>query len=188
MNRREVHGIIAGAANGLPRPGLAAPTLISAAREAWLYCLPLIETARMRAHEGELPNTSGGDGINAFVKFHELATPAERLITGPNVDTLYSSGFIDLANGPAMVTIPATGDRYFSLHLMDMFTNSFAIIGTRTIGGDGGTFVIVGPQAVAPAGAVRAPTPWIWAVVRIGVNDLQDLDAARTIQEDCVEG
>ena len=52
MNRREFLGVLAAAASsGLPAQGLAAPTdLRSAAREAWIYCLPLIETARVRAH------------------------------------------------------------------------------------------------------------------------------------------
>ena len=82
-------------------------------------------------------------------------------MTSPNVDTLYSLAFVDLGNGPATVTLPATGKRYFSLHLMDMYTNSFAVLGTRTNGGDGGAFVLVGPRDAAPAGALRAPTPWI---------------------------
>ncbi len=185
MNRREFFGVIAATTTGLPLPGLAAaPDLRSAAHDAWIYCLPLIETARTRAHASQFaPSARGGDGINAFIHFSELATPAERLITGPNVDTLYSMAFIDLANGPAKVTLPPTGRRYFSLHLMDMFTNSFAILGTRTIGREGGTFVLAGPGDAAPAGAIKTPTPWIWALVRIGVNDLDDLAAARAIQE-----
>jgi hypothetical protein len=152
MNRREFLGALAAASGSLPMQGLAAPTdLRSAARDAWIYCLPLIETARVRPQRG----------INAFFHFRELATPANRLVTTPNVDTLYSIGFVDLGNGPATVTLPATGERYFSLHLMDMYTNSFAVLGTRTIGGEGGTFTLVGPRDAAPDGAIRAPTPWI---------------------------
>ena len=104
-------------------------------------------------------------------------------MTSPNVDTLYSLAFVDLANGPATVTLPATGKRYFSLHLMDMYTNSFAVIGTRTNGGDGGAFVLVGPRDAAPAGAIRAPTPWIWALVRIGVNGPEEMEIVHKIQD-----
>ena len=137
MNRRGFLGVLAAATGSLPTQGLAAPPdLRSAAREAWIYCLPLMETARMRTEQG---------GINAFVHRRELATPADRWLTNPNVDTLYSSAFVDLGKGPATVTLPATGERYFSLHLMDMFTNSFAVLGTRTVGGEGGTFTLVGP-------------------------------------------
>src|SRR5262249_10261427 len=146
--------------------GLAAPSdLRSAAREAWIYCLPLIETARMRTAQG---------GINAFVHRRDLTTPADRSLTTPNVDTLYSSAFVDLGNGSATVTLPASGG-YFSLHLMDMYTNSFTVLGARTVGGEGGTFTLVGPRDAAPEGAIRAPTPWIWAFARIGVNGPEDL-------------
>ncbi len=188
MNRREFFGVVAAAASNLPLRGVAAETdLRSAAHAAWIYCLPLIESARTRAHAAQFgPSAHGGDGINAFINFRDLATPAERLITGPNVDTLYSMAFIDLAHGPAKVTLPSTGGRYFSLHLMDMFTNSFAVLGTRTIGNEGGAFVLAGPRDAAPAGAIRTPTPWIWALVRIGVNGPEDLDAARAIQETIV--
>ena len=153
MNRREFLSVLAAAASsGLPAQGLAAPTdLRSAAREAWIYCLPLIETARVRAHGPEYaPSANGGDGINAFIHYRDLATPAERLVTSPNVDTLYSLAFVDLANGPATVALPATGKRYFSLHLMDMYTNSFAVIGTRTNGGDGGAFCSLGRATPLP--------------------------------------
>jgi hypothetical protein len=186
MNRREFLGVLAAAASSsLPAQGLAAPTdLRSAAREAWIYCLPLIETARVRAHAVEFaPSAHGGDGVNAFIHYRDLATPAERLVTSPNVDTLYSLAFVDLGNGPATVTLPATGKRYFSLQLMDMYTNSFAVIGARTIAGDGGAFMLVGPRDAAPAGAIRAPTPWIWALVRIGVNGPEDMEIVHEIQD-----
>ena len=77
MNRRKFLGVFAAAASsGLPTQGLAAPTeLRSAAREAWIYCLPLIETARVRAHAAEFaPSAGGGDGINAFIHYRDLAT------------------------------------------------------------------------------------------------------------------
>jgi hypothetical protein len=186
MNRREFLGVLAAAASsGLPAQGLAAPTdLRSAAREAWIYCLPLIETARVRAHGAEYaPSAHGGDGVNAFIHYRDLATPAERLVTSPNVDTLYSLAFIDLGNGPATVALPATGKRYFSLQLMDMYTNSFAVIGTRTNGGDGGAFMLIGPREAAPAGAIEAPTPWIWALVRIGVNGPEEMEIVHKIQD-----
>jgi hypothetical protein len=178
MNRREFLGALVAASGSLPMQGLAAPTdLRSAAREAWIYCLPLIESARVRTPRG---------GTNAFGHLRELATPADRVVTTPNVDTLYSLDFVDLGAGPATVTLPATGERYFSLHLMDMYTNSFAVLGTRTIGGEGGTFTLVGPRDAAPGGAIRAPTPWIWALVRIGANGPEDMDSVHRIQDGIV--
>jgi len=157
--------------------------LRSAAREAWIYCLPLIEMARVRSTSAALAAQSGGAGVNAFTHLRALATTASRRVTSPNVDTLYSSAFVDLGNGPATVVLSATGERYFSLHLLDMYTNGFAVLGTRTTGGNGGTFTLVGPRDAAPDGAIRAPTSWIWAIVRIGVRDWEVLDSVHRIQD-----
>ena len=110
-------------------------------------------------------------------------------MTSPNVNTLYSLAFVDLGNGPATVTLPATGERYFSLQLMDMYTNSFAVLGTRTIGSDGDAFMLVGPRDAAPAGAIRAPTPWIWALARVGVNGPEEMEIVhKNSGRDRVEG
>jgi hypothetical protein len=167
-------------------PGLAQaaePDLKAAAREAWLYCLPLIEMAGTRARATGLSPAGKPAGVNEFRHSRNLAGPASRAVTTPNNDTLYSSAWIDLAAGPVTVTLPATGPRYFSLALMDMFTNNFAVLGARTTGGEGGTFVIVGPRDAAPAGAIRSPTPWVWALARTLVDGPADLDAARAVQD-----
>ena len=104
MNRREFLGVLAAAV--LPMRGLAAPAdLRSAVREAWLFCLPLIESARVRAHSAELVPGGRGGAVNALVHLRELATPADRVVTSPNVDTLYSLALVDLRNGPATVTL-----------------------------------------------------------------------------------
>src|SRR5262245_21075286 len=159
--------------------------LRTAAREAWIFCVPLIEAARVRTLAG-IRDQRSGTGINSFSHNRELATPAERLITAPNVDTLFSVAFIDLENGPATVVLPSTGERYISLQLMDMYTNSFAVLSTRTIGCDGGTFTVVGPRDAAPDGAVRSPTGWVWALVRIAVTDPNELAEINQIQNNIV--
>lgn len=167
------------AALGFPRATrAAAPDLRTAAREAWLYTLPLIELARLRRTQGPL-----GLRINAFNHLRGLATPAFRAVTTPNVDTLYSAAAVDLSNGPATISLPSFGQRYFSLHLMDMYTNRIAILGTRTIGGEGGTFTVVGPNAAEQSSAIRSPTVWIIALMRILVDGPDDLDAVHSLQD-----
>ena len=153
----------------------------AAARAAWLYSLPLIEMARVRSLAAKAASVRGG--INSFMHSRALATPDARAVTSPNVDTLYSSAFIDLGNGPASVTLPSTGNRYFSLQLLDMYTNNVAVLGTRTIGGAGGRFTLTGPGFTSGADAVRVPTPWLWALARIGVDDPDALEEAHRIQD-----
>lgn len=146
--------------------------LRTAARDAFLFALPLVEIANVRAR-------FLGAGIPAGTFFLQqgLATPEDRHVTTPNVDTVYANTFIDLSQGPARLTLPAFGDRYASLALMDMYSNNMAVLGSRTTGQNGGTFTLVGPNDPAPTGAIRSPTPWVWAMARVvthGPDDVPD--------------
>lgn len=153
--------------------------LRAAAREAWLWGLPLIEMAQQRsarAREGVRPND--------YQHQRKLMDAGESFVTTPNNDTLYSQAWIDLGRGPVRLTIPASGKRYFSLALMDMYTNNFAILGTRATGDDGGTFTLVGPGgATSDSGAIRSPTRWVWALGRTLVEGEDDLAAAIRVQD-----
>jgi hypothetical protein len=152
--------------------------LKDAAREAWLWSLPLIEIATTRTR------TLGmGQTMNAITHVPVLADHRHRAVTTPNTDTLYSTSQIDLAAGPATFVLPAAGDRYLSLALMDAYSNNFAVLGTRTTGPDGGVFTLVGPtEAAEGPNVVRSPTRHVWALARILVAGPHDLDAARAVQ------
>ncbi len=152
--------------------------LREAARDAWIYALPLIEIAMTRAKRGDF----GGE-INTLSHTRDLADHRMRAVTTPNNDTLYTSAQIDLSAGPVSITLPAAGERYLSLALMDAYTNNFAILGTRATGPDGGIFSLVGPNDAAEGpNVVRAPTNHVWALARILVDGAPDLEAARAIQ------
>lgn len=150
--------------------------LRQAAREAFVYALPMVEIAAIRARM-----MAGGTKPGQFAARLSLATPQTRAVTTPNNDTINAQAFIDLSHGEARLTLPPLGGRYASLALMDMFSNNFAVLGTRTTGGDGGNFRLVGPAAPAPDNAIRAPTPWVWAVARVLVAGPEDLAAARVV-------
>jgi len=152
--------------------------LKAAARAAYIYTLPLIEVATTRQRGMSL-----GQKMGAFTHVRNLATPKHRAVTTPNTDTLYSTAHIDLSAGPLTITLPAAGDRYVSLALMDAYTNNFAVLGTRTTGPDGGTFRLVGPRdAMEGWNIVRSPTDHVWALARILVEGPHDLEAARAVQ------
>lgn len=153
--------------------------LAIAAREAWLFGLPLIETARTRAG-----SVASGVRPNTLVHARNLVTPKAQFVTTPNNDTLYSQAWIDLAGGPVRITLPAPHKRYLSVALMDMYSNNFAVLGTRTTGGDGGTFTIVGPnQATSDPLAIRSPTRWTWMLIRLLIDGEADLPAAHALQD-----
>lgn len=152
--------------------------LRTAAREAWIYTLPLIEVATTRQRGQAL-----GQRMDVFAHVRHLANHKHRAVTTPNNDTLYSTAQIDLSAGPVTITLPPTGSRYFSLALMDAYTNNFAILGTRTTGTEGGTFRLVGPGDAAEGwNLIRSPTDHAWALARILVDGPHDLEAAREVQ------
>jgi hypothetical protein len=154
--------------------------LSDAAGEAWLYTLPLIEIATTRAR-----GAARGAKLNAFNHIRKLSNHRARDVTTPNNDTLYSSAQIDLSGGPVKFSIPNLGARYYSLALMDAYSNNFAILGTRTTGPMGGLFQLIGPNDAAKGDhVIRSPTSNVWALVRILVDGPEDLEAGRAIQSE----
>ena len=152
--------------------------LQAAAREAWLYTLPLIEIATTRQRVMAL-----GQQMNVFTHVRRLADHRHRAVTTPNNDTFYSTAQVDLSHGPVSIVVPPSGDRYLSLALMDAYTNNFAILGTRTTGPDGGVFTLVGPNDAAEgANVVRSPTNHVWALARVLVDGPHDAEAAKAVQ------
>jgi hypothetical protein len=182
VNRREL--LAAGAALSLARASqafAATGDLRTAARQAWVYGLPMIEmaTTRARALAGPL-----SPGVNRFAHARRLSGPESRAVTAPNNDTLYSSAWLDLTQGPVTLVLPRTGERYISAQFMNMFTDNDAVLGTRTTGPDGGRFTIVGPgQSGSGPDVVRLATPHGWLLVRTLVGGPEDLDAVHKVQD-----
>src|SRR3546814_4137500 len=69
-----------------------------------------------------------------------------RDVVRPNADTLYSTLWFDVGKEPLILTLPDTAGRYHVVPIMDMWTEVFATLGTRTTGNDGGTVALVGPH------------------------------------------
>jgi hypothetical protein len=180
MNRRELLAI-AGALGLSPAwAAKAAEGDATAARDAYLYALPLIEMATTRARLLKAP----GAAINKLAHTRTLSDDKARWVTTPNNDTLYSSAFLDLTKGPVTLIIPPMGQRYFSVSVMDMFTNNNVVLGTRTIGGEGGTFTLVGPgQASSGPNPVRTATPHAWMLIRILTDGGDNLAATHKLQD-----
>lgn len=188
MNRRLflASAAIAGLAACATQPGVmtshAAPTtgpgaldLESAAMEAWIYGVMLIENANARWMT-EAPT-------NTLLHAYELTTVETQFVTTPNNDTLYSRAWIDLDGGPVTLHMPAAGKRYVSYAFMDMYGTNFAILGTRTTGNEARSVTLVGPHAATSDPlAIRSPTRWVWLLIRTLIDGEADRPAANAIQ------
>ena len=82
--------------------------------------------------------------------------------------------------------MPDTGERYFSLALMDAYTNNFHNIGTRNTAPGGERFALIGPgsDATVPEGTtpIHSPTALVWVLGRVLVDGDADEEAARGFQ------
>jgi hypothetical protein len=128
-------------------------------------------------------------GFNTFLHGRTLFDADYDLIVSANNDTLYSTTFADLRAEPIVLTIPPTGERYFVMQLVDMGTDNFAYLGTRTSGRDGGTFVLVGPtyKGALPAGrfdrVISSPSQFVALATRTALDGPDDLPGVIAIQD-----
>ncbi len=119
---------------------------------------------------------------NQFFHYKKLIAPETEGLLEPNPDMLYSFAWLDLGNGPLVLHVPETGDRYYSFEMIDMWTDVFAYVGRRATGNSEEDFVIVGPGWTGniPSGLKRinSPTQKVWVIGRTFVEDRKDLDNA----------
>lgn len=147
--------------------------------EAYAYAYPLVlmETTR------RVSTNAGAEGrlrapMNRFSHMKAYPDASFKDVVRPNADTLYSSLWFDVGKEPLVLTLPNTAGRYHVVPIMDMWTDVFATLGTRTTGNDGGTVALAGPrwQGVLPKGMrlIRSPTETGWIIGRIQTNGAAD--------------
>jgi hypothetical protein len=160
----------------------AAPALQRAARDAWLFLLPLILAASRRARPD--PRSGQPAPLNVFTHSRSLGSSARRGVTTPNNDTLYSNAFVDTTQGPVSLEIPDCGSRYLSVQVMDMYTNNNFILSPRNPGGAAGRWRLISPDAHSrDARDLRMATPHGWLIARVLLDGPADLPAVHAIQD-----
>ena len=124
---------------------------------------------------------------NQFAHLREFPNAAFKDVVRANVDTLYSSAFLDLAKESIVLSVPDTHGRYYLLPMLDMWTNIFASPGKRTTGTKPGNFAITGPgwTGTLPAGMqeLKSPTNGVWILGRTQTNGPKDYPAVHAIQD-----
>ena len=167
-----------------PKP--AAPTvnaeLKRLAAEVYVFAFPLVLTdvTRAIATSGMPPDTFRHTRTLPDAKATETANP--------NADFLYSQAWLDLSNGPVILSVPDTKGRYYLIAILDAWSNVAGSLGKRTTGTEKGEFAFVGPnwKGTLPGGVseVKSPTNLTWLFARTQTNGGADVDAAARIQND----
>jgi hypothetical protein len=158
-----------------------------------IQTLPLFEMMRMRAATTARRHSTLGFAaadpksnarwVNQFTHTHRRLGPEDKEVVSPNNDTVYSNAWLDLSEGPVIVETPDMGDRYWTLGLLDAWTNPFAYIGRRTTGNRPQRTLVHGPgwHGIVPGDittTIAAPGNDVWVIGRHLVEDDGE-DAAR---------
>jgi len=150
--------------------------------EAYIFGYPLVIMDVTRANAA----LTIGPG-NHLRRARQFPDARFKDVVRPNVDTLYTSGFIDMAKGPWVFEMAANKERYEVMPFMDAWTNVFAALGTRSTGTAGKRFLLVGPdwQDPVPAGLtlLRSPTRMVWLIGRTQTNGEADYATVHRLQD-----
>jgi hypothetical protein len=173
-------------AGGAPEPAVSA---LETAVEAYIYGYPLVTMEMTRRL---ITNAEKPEGLRApmgqFANLREYPTAAFKAVTAPNADTLYSSAWLDLSQGPWILQVPDEHGRYYLMPMLEAWTDVFADPGTRTTGTGAGEFAIVGPDwhGELPPGAeeLRSSTNLVWIIGRTYCTGTpEDYAAVHAIQD-----
>ncbi len=176
--------LAAAAAIAQPQPSAQEIRVIAAKAYAFAYPMVLMEFTRRNAIE--LGSLVGVGETNQFAHLRQFPDARFHQVIRPNADTLYSSAWLDLSKEPILLHVLDTQDRYYLMHFMDAWTETFSVPGKRTTGTAEAWFAIVGPdwKGTLPARAQRidAPTNMVWLIGRTQTNNASDYPFVHAIQ------
>ena len=156
--------------------------------EAVVYGLPLVIMDLTKAKATNVVKPEGfAAPVNQFINVRSFPDASFKDVVRANVDTLYSSAFLDLAAEPIVLSVPETHGRYYLMPILDAWTNVFASPGKRTTGTKAGNFAITGPdwKGTLPPGVkeLKSPTNMAWLLGRTQTNGPADYPAVHAIQD-----
>ena len=177
--------------------GCAATTTSSPKTTGWIkdevadsyvfgYPLVMMETAR----DAAVGSDPGQTPMNTLRVAQALPPVGSTNPPTPGIDTLDSTGWLDLADGPVILTMPNSRGRYVDARVLDMWTNvvwsTSVPAAPRVTGVKEQTIAFVGPgwKGALPESVTRVdvPTRNAWVSVRVQSNGGRDLAVVRKLQ------
>ncbi|CRM80287.1 DUF1254 domain-containing protein [Pseudomonas fluorescens] len=159
------------------------------ARQAYLYGYPVVEMYKtLYTQAVDKGGANFKAPFNRIGNSAQVFTPKDTAFTTPNADTPYSFVWMDLRKEPLVLTLPKVEDnRYYSVQLLDLYTQNIAYLGTRSTGNNGGHYMIAGPdwkgqQPVDIDRVVYSESNIAYALYRTQLFDEKDLGKVKQIQ------
>ncbi len=173
-----------------PAAAVSSQDINAIARDVYLYAYPIVSMDLTMRQATNVPNASMISmraPVNQFAHARAFPRADEKDVVRFNFDTLYSLAWLDIAPEPMVLTVPDTGGRYYLLEMLDMWSDVFSVVGSRTTGTKAGNFAIVAPgwSGTLPEGVgkIVAPTPAVWILGRTQTNGPADYANVHQIQD-----
>ena len=157
--------------------------------EAYIYGYPLVT---MEVTRRVMTNVSKSEGklapMGQFAKLRTYPSPADKEVTAPNADTLYTLAWLDVSREPWVLSIPDMQGRYFLFPMLSGWTDVFQVPGKRTTGTKAQKYAITGPgwTGTLPEGVTeyKSPTGMVWILGRIYCTGTpEDYKAVHALQD-----
>lgn len=195
-----LHGALAaGAMTGEESSGKSTVAAVSSlspqqvktlAKDIYYYAYPLVLMDVTREQAVNVPDATTAPmraPTNQFAHFRSYPKADAKDVVRFNFDTLYSFAWVDLGEGPVVLSVPDTGGRFYLVPTLDMWSDVFSSVGKRTTGTGVGHFAYVPPgwSGTLPPGVekIQAPTPTIWVMGRTQTNGPADYDNVHAVQD-----
>lgn len=159
-------------------------------RDAYHYAYPLVLmdiTRQQMTNVADAHSVPQRAPINQFAHYRQYPDAQSKEVVRFNFDTLYSMAWIDVSQEPMVLSVPDSQGRYYLAPMLDMWTDVFAVPGTRTTGGKAGHFALAAPgwSGELPAGVelIQVPTPVLWLLGRTQTNGPGDYANVHKVQD-----
>jgi hypothetical protein len=157
--------------------------------ETYIYGYPLVT---MELTRRVMTNVAAPDGkfapMGQFARLRTYPSPADKEVTAPNADTLYTLAWLNVTKEPWILSIPDVQGRYYLMPLLDGWTDVFQAPGKRTTGTGAQKYAITGPgwTGALPASVTqyKSPTGLVWILGRIYCTGTpEDYQAVHALQD-----
>jgi hypothetical protein len=159
------------------------------AEEAYLYGFPMIVGYKV-VYEYNIDKSSGQfkAPFNQISNEARVYTPKDTAISTPNSDTPYSIATLDLRAEPIVLCMPEIEkERYYDVQLVDLYSDNYGYMGSRTTGNGAGCYLVAGPDwtGETPKGVAkvyRSETQISLAIYRTQLFNPADMDNVKKVQ------
>ncbi|MGB8771365.1 MAG: DUF1254 domain-containing protein [Candidatus Korobacteraceae bacterium] len=159
------------------------------AEEAYLYGFPMIVGYKVM-YEYNIDRNSGQfkAPFNQISNEARVYTYKDTAISTPNSDTPYSVAQLDLRAEPIVLCMPEIKKtRYYDVQLVDMYSDNYGYMGSRTTGNGAGCYMVAGSnwKGETPKGiskVFRSETQFSLVIYRTQLFNPEDMDNVKKIQ------